>query len=134
MVTAAPTILQDQLGRSSASIDDGFSVNLIFGDLLQSKVSHIFLFCSRSIPLDGAVQAFEVVDGVAIAAPITPTHLPAGMPPLLIVENGAARLVAPTNASPLTAPALFGVDGLAFIDTAGNLVIERGGETVTLNI
>jgi len=83
---------------------------------------------------DGSVQAFEVADGAATAAPITPAQLPAGMPPLLVVEDDAARLVVPDNASPFTSPARFGRNGLAFIDRAGNLVVEQSGETSILPV
>lgn len=83
---------------------------------------------------DGSVQAFEVADGIVTPTSISPAQLPAGMPPLLVMENNEARLVAPDNASSLTSPALFGRDGLAFIDSAGNLVVGWGGETSTLPV
>lgn len=83
---------------------------------------------------DGAVQAFTVQDGADTPASITPASLPPGAPPLLVVENGQARLVHPAGASPLTAPVLLGASGLAYIDEEGALVVERNGETTVLDV
>lgn len=85
---------------------------------------------------DGQAQAFHVVDGSATSAAITPSVLPAGMPPLLAVVDGTPQLVLPSgDYSPLTNPVLFnsGRD-LAYIDTSGNLIIEQGDTVTTLPI
>lgn len=81
---------------------------------------------------DGQVHAFTVVDGVAARAVITPTLWPAGMPPLLTLQDGAPQLRLPSSATaPLTHPVLLRQPpGMAYLDPAGNLVIAQAETTV----
>ena len=84
---------------------------------------------------DGRVQGFRAVGGAAETIAVQPDRLPAGMPPLLLVEDGVPRLLeAPSSAaSPLTHPALLNdARRLAFIDDYGDLVVWDGDETARL--
>jgi hypothetical protein len=79
---------------------------------------------------NGQVRGFHVIDGTAAPEPIQPDALPPGMPPLLRVEEGrAALVVAPAaDASPLTHPVVLGPDRMAYLNTAGEVVLlARGG-------
>ena len=85
---------------------------------------------------DGRTQAFLVSDGQAEPYPITPSQLPAGMPPLLRLKDGIANFVVPNdNFSPQTHPVFINDrEDLAFIDESGNLKIQRAGEVTTLPV
>ncbi len=64
-----------------------------------------------------------------MAQPITPDRLPVGMPPLLEVNAGAARLLLPpTDAAPLTHGTPLDAGGLAYAATNGDVVIQRRDE------
>ena len=85
---------------------------------------------------DGQVQAFTVQNGQVEAADITPAQIPAGMPPLLSFVDGQAEIVLPDgDFSPQTHPIFINeARDMAYIDSAGNLIIEQGDETVTLPV
>lgn len=73
---------------------------------------------------DGRVQAFRVSQGEAVEIAISPDVLPSGAPPLLVVENGAPRLVAPPDdASTLTHPVVLDDGRMVYIDGDGALVL-----------
>lgn len=82
---------------------------------------------------DGQVQAFQLSEGSATPISVEPTRLPAGTPPLLVLEDGAPRLVtAPDDASPLTHPVpLAGQGRIAYITRTGDVAIwsEEEGES-----
>ena len=79
---------------------------------------------------DGQVQAFHVLEGRLAAVTLSPSSLPAGMPPLLRLDHGVPGLVTPpgNSASPFTHPILLGSNPtrLAFIEADGDLVIWEG--------
>ena len=85
---------------------------------------------------DGRTQAFVVRNGRVETYAITPAQIPAGMPPLLQLEKGAARIVVPANdVSPLTHPVFFNERGdMAYIDTKGNLVVRQEDTTTVLPV
>jgi len=85
---------------------------------------------------DGAVHAFRVANESVMEMAVTPPQLPAGMPPLLQIEQGTARLVVPDAPfSPAMHPVLLhDPPGLAFIDPDGNLVVQQGEQTTTLPV
>ena len=76
---------------------------------------------------DGRVQAFGVTQGEAVEIAISPNVLPSGTPPLLVVENGVPRLVAPPDgASTLTHPVVLDDGRVAYIDGDGALIVTDG--------
>jgi hypothetical protein len=84
---------------------------------------------------DGRVQAFRVVGEKVEPVSMTPDRLPAGTPPLIHVKDGTPELIiAPSSrASSTTHPVLLPGSGrLAFIDTAGALVLPNGDAAVRL--
>ena len=84
---------------------------------------------------DGRVQAFRVAKRKATAQPITPDRLPAGMPPLLEVKAGAARLLLPpADAAPLTHVAPLNAGGLAYVVANGDVVIQRRDEVTRFTL
>ena len=75
---------------------------------------------------DGKTQAYQIAGGAFEVIEITPSQLPAGMPPLLTISNGTPQLVSPPNdASTLTNPILLDKKA-AYITSSGDLMI---GET-----
>lgn len=88
---------------------------------------------------DGRVQAFSLFAGQLQKIDIKPDRLPAGMPPLLKVDNGTPELVisGDENASQLShaVPLDRHGDLIAFINVSGDVVIDRGGiETARLQV
>jgi hypothetical protein len=85
---------------------------------------------------DGRAEAFHVTGETVEPIAIEPAQLPAGMPPMLIVEDGIPALLTGqendpsilTHAVELASP----VETTAYITSAGGLVIERNGEIVHL--
>ena len=76
---------------------------------------------------DGLVQAFRVTRGEAVEIAISPDLLPSGTPPVLLVENGLPRLVAPPDgASALTHPVIGDGGRMAYIDSEGTLIETDG--------
>ena len=75
---------------------------------------------------DGRTQAFHVGDGAVRPVPTEPAVLPAGMPPLVRWTDGVARFVTPSGSFSSVINAVPVGDGLAYVDTEGNLVIEGG--------
>lgn len=72
---------------------------------------------------DGTVQAFRITGQAYEPYAISPSQIPAGMPPLLRAANGEAELVVPPeDASPLTNPVLAG-GRLVYIAANGDLVL-----------
>ena len=71
---------------------------------------------------EGAASAFHVRDGGAEPLPVTPERLPAGTPPVLTLEDGTPRLVAPEGVSPLSCPAVLGDGALLFVTSDGRVV------------
>jgi len=74
---------------------------------------------------DGTAQGFKVAGQSYSPVEITPSQLPAGMPPLLTVLNGMPKLVIPpVDSSRLTNPIL--LDGrLVYIASNGDLVVDN---------
>jgi hypothetical protein len=85
---------------------------------------------------NGQTQAFIVRDGKAESYALTPGKIPAGMPPLLLMQNSRATIVVPDgDFSPLTHPVFINETGdMAYIDTGGNLVIQQKGVPVVLPV
>ena len=87
---------------------------------------------------DGRIQAFLVLAGNVTPVIVLPATLPPGMPPLLLLDQGAPSLVTARaeDASPFTHPILIGGDRerLAYIATNGDLVIRQNGEEHRLEI
>jgi hypothetical protein len=85
---------------------------------------------------DGRTQAFFVRNGQAEPYAVTPDQIPAGMPPLLQLENGEAAIVVPNGESSLlTHPvSINGTDDTAYIDASGNLVVQQAGIPMTLSV
>ncbi len=82
---------------------------------------------------DGVVQAFEVANGVVNTVSIAPESVPAGQPPLLVIEQGVPRLLVVDGMSAVTHPVPVG-DGIAYVDTAGNLIINQNETETTLPV
>jgi hypothetical protein len=85
---------------------------------------------------DGATQAFSVADRQVTEVFIEPQRLPAGMPPLLVVQEGDPRFVVPAaDFSAITHPVLINDEGdIAYISGTGDLLIEQAGSLATLPI
>lgn len=85
---------------------------------------------------DGRVQAFAVADGVAREIAVEPSQLPVGAPPLLRVDNGAARIVVGTeSASPTTHPVVLAKSGaLVTVEADGTVAVQRDGQTTRLAV
>ena len=85
---------------------------------------------------DGRTQAFVVGDGQFEPYPITPSQIPANMPPLLSFEDRRASVVIPNDSfSPQSHPVFINKDeDLAYIDEDGNLKVRKGGEVTTLPV
>jgi hypothetical protein len=79
---------------------------------------------------NGQVQAFLLQGRTAAPVAIEPTQLPAGAPPLLVIENGLPRLLtAPADASPLSHPVPLAESGrIAYVAKNGDLVLWDGDE------
>ncbi|MEM7800754.1 MAG: hypothetical protein AAF633_16300, partial [Chloroflexota bacterium] len=81
--------------------------------------------------------AFSVINNVVEEYPISPTEIPPGMPPLVVLEDNALRVVLPDGPfSPLTHPVFINdIDRLAYIDNQGDLIIvDSGDDTQRLDI
>lgn len=75
---------------------------------------------------DGTTQVFKITGESYLPIEITPSQLPAGMPPLLTLTEGEPQLITPpADASLVTNPILLGED-LIYIASNGDLVV---GET-----
>ena len=78
---------------------------------------------------DGRVQAFRIEGRGVTEQPITPNRLPAGMPPVLEVQDGTARLILPPrDATPLTHLVPLSSGRLAYVAVNGDLVIWDSSE------
>jgi hypothetical protein len=72
---------------------------------------------------DGAASAFHVREGEARPVPLTPGSLPAGMPPVLTLADGEARLVEPpAGLSPTSCPTVLGDGTRLFVSDEGAVV------------
>jgi hypothetical protein len=99
---------------------DGVPVWLVAAPLEEGSVWVVVLD-------DGRVQAFRAAQGEAVEIAVNPNLLPAGTPPLLVVENGVPRLVAPPGgASTLTHPIVLDDGREAYIDGDGALIVTDG--------
>ena len=90
-----------------------------------------------AVMADGRVHGFQALGQTVEQMVIEPDQLPAGMPPLLSIEDGTARLVtAPSDvASTLSPPMVLDSRGrLAFIEQNGDLVIWEDGEVGRLAV
>ena len=84
---------------------------------------------------NGRTQAFMVRNRKVEPYAITPEQIPTGMPPLLKLKNGEANIVVPDGASSLAPPVVINENGdIAFIDIAGNLVIQKEGTATLLPV
>ncbi|MEM8861338.1 MAG: VCBS repeat-containing protein, partial [Chloroflexota bacterium] len=85
---------------------------------------------------DGRVKAFSIIKGVVENYPISPSSIPAGMPPLVALQDEDLQVVVPSqDFSPLTHPVLINDAGqLAYIDSNGGLVVESGDDIQKLDI
>ena len=87
---------------------------------------------------DGRAEAYYVTGRTVEPVPIEPSQLPAGMPPMLVVEDGVSKLLTSgqLEASVLThAVKLLSPDeSTATITDAGDLAFETSGEVVELSI
>jgi len=73
---------------------------------------------------NGQVQAFKISGQTYEPFNISPTQLPAGMSPILVVSDNTAQLIAPPQgASPLTNPIRID-NSLIYIATNGDLVLN----------
>jgi len=80
---------------------------------------------------DGRVQEFRVTQREAVEIGISPDVLSPGTPPLLVVEDGVPRLVAPPDgASTLTHPVVLDGGRVAYI--AGDGALIATGSQATL--
>lgn len=72
---------------------------------------------------NGRVQAFRVTQDQAVEIALSPDLLPSGTPPVLVVDNGVPRLLAPPHdASVLSYPAVLDDGRVVYIDNDGALV------------
>jgi hypothetical protein len=72
---------------------------------------------------DGTARAFRVRERTVEPAPVTPGSLPAGMPPVLTLVDGEARLVEPpAGLSATSCPTVLGDGALLFVTDAGAVV------------
>jgi len=105
--------------QNTSSIDiplDGTPVWLVSGP---SKSGVIFV----AVMENGTAQAFRISGKSYEPIEISPSQLPAGMPPTLLVEDEIVQLIVPPNgASLLTNPILVG-DQIAYIASNGDLVL-----------
>ena len=78
-----------------------------------------------AVMANGTVQAFRISGKSYEPIEISPSQIPAGMPPTLLIKDQIDQLLVPPNdASPLTNPILVG-DQLAYIASNGDLVLDE---------
>lgn len=83
-----------------------------------------------AVMYDGKVSAFKISGDSYEPFDISPSQLPAGMPPTLIVTSDSIQLITPPNdASPISSPIIV-ADKLIYIATNGDLVMS-GSESQT---
>ncbi|MFK7803208.1 MAG: hypothetical protein AB8G95_16360, partial [Anaerolineae bacterium] len=84
----------------------------------------------------GRVEAYSVIDGAVEEYPVSPSKIPAGMPPLVVLQDNNLHVVVPKgDFSSLTHPVLIsGTNQLAYIDNQGGLVVETGEVVERLDI
>jgi len=85
---------------------------------------------------DGTVQGFSIQTGNVAPVELIPNQLPPGMPPLLWLEDGVPSLLVPQgDFATNTHPVLLNEAGdMAYLDPAGNLIVQQSEITSTLAI
>jgi hypothetical protein len=84
---------------------------------------------------DGQVEGFLIREGQARGVAISPEQIPVGMPPLLEIEGGKAKLVTPPtdSASRFTHPIVLPLSRrLVFLEGNGDLIFWNGTEKTRL--
>lgn len=85
--------------------------------------------------IDGMVNGFVVSHGTVTEIDLMPNQLPAGQPPILVIEKGEPRLLVPWGeVASFSHPVPVGNDlnKLAYIDPDGNLILENDYSTTKM--